>query len=107
MTQRDLRYVTTAHVRALMGHEKRLALLSASDPPIQRRTFRSPDDEETLDTSCHCLVDAEHPGTYLGTVTTVFVLLVVGGFVALTQLSGQDEEVRDKCEQATTVKPVA
>ena len=38
---------------------------------------------------------------YLGTATTLFVVLVVGGFVVLTQLSGSDEEVRDKCEAAT------
>ena len=42
---------------------------------------------------------------YLGTVTTLFIVLVVGGFIALTQLSGSDEEVKDKCEAATTVKP--
>lgn len=29
---------------------------------------------------------------YLGVVTTVFVLLVVGGFLALTQLGGSDDE---------------
>lgn len=42
---------------------------------------------------------------YLGTATTLFIVLVVGGFIALTQLSGSDEEVRDKCEAATTVQP--
>lgn len=40
---------------------------------------------------------------YLGTVTAVFVLLVVGGFIALTQLSGSNEEVKDKCEAATEI----
>lgn len=34
---------------------------------------------------------------YLGTVTTLFVVLVVGGFVALTQLSGGDDEKGDPC----------
>ena len=38
---------------------------------------------------------------YLGTVTAVFIVLVVGGFIALTQLSGSDESVQDKCEAAT------
>lgn len=42
---------------------------------------------------------------YLGTVTTAFILIVVGGFIALTQFSGSDEEVKDKCEAATSVKP--
>ncbi|WFL78848.1 DedA family protein [Altererythrobacter arenosus] len=42
---------------------------------------------------------------YLGTVTTLFIVLVVGGFIVLTQFSGSDEEVKDKCEAATTVKP--
>lgn len=41
---------------------------------------------------------------YLGTVTTVFVLLVVGGFFVLTQLTGSDQEVKDKCDAATSVK---
>ncbi len=41
---------------------------------------------------------------YLGTVTTVFILLVVGGFIVLTQLSGSDEEVADKCDVAVTVQ---
>ena len=39
---------------------------------------------------------------YLGTAVTLFVVLVVGGFIALTYLSGSDEEVRDKCELAAT-----
>lgn len=41
---------------------------------------------------------------YLGWVTTAFVLLVVGGFLVLTQLSGSDEKVKDKCEAATSVQ---
>jgi len=39
---------------------------------------------------------------YLGTAVTLFVLIVVAGFVVLTYLSGSDEEVRDKCEMAAT-----
>ncbi len=38
---------------------------------------------------------------YLGTVTTLFIVLVVGGFIALTQFSGGSEEVQDKCDSAT------
>ncbi|RGP41637.1 Undecaprenyl-diphosphate phosphatase [Altererythrobacter insulae] len=41
---------------------------------------------------------------YLGTVTTVFVILVIGGFIALTQFSSDDEGVADKCEAATMVE---
>ena len=41
---------------------------------------------------------------YLGLVTTAFIVLVVGGFIVLTQLSGNDEEVKDKCEAATSVQ---
>ncbi|MXP30751.1 DedA family protein [Erythrobacter jejuensis] len=41
---------------------------------------------------------------YLGTVTTVFILLVVGGFIALTQFSSSDDEIADKCESATEVQ---
>jgi membrane protein YqaA with SNARE-associated domain len=37
---------------------------------------------------------------YLGTVTTLFVLLVVGGFIVLTQL-GHGEEAADQCSGAT------
>ena len=37
---------------------------------------------------------------YLGTVTTIFVVLVVGGFVALTQFSGEDENGTDPCVAA-------
>lgn len=42
---------------------------------------------------------------YLGTVTTAFILVVVGGFIVLTKLSGSDEAVKDKCEAATSVQP--
>jgi membrane protein YqaA with SNARE-associated domain len=41
---------------------------------------------------------------YLGTVTAVFVLLLVGGFLALTQMSGSDEAVKDKCDAAVSVQ---
>ncbi len=41
---------------------------------------------------------------YLGTVTTLFVVLVVGGFLILTQFSSSDEAVADKCENATLVQ---
>ena len=40
---------------------------------------------------------------YLGLVTAGFVVLVVGGFLALTLLEGGGEEAQDKCEAA--VKP--
>lgn len=40
---------------------------------------------------------------YLGTVTTIFVVLLVGGFLLVTQLGGGDEtaDPTDKCAQAT------
>ena len=38
---------------------------------------------------------------YLGTLTTLFVLLVVAGFVVATQLESSDEAAADKCEAAT------
>ena len=41
---------------------------------------------------------------YLGTVTTLFVVLVVGGFLILTQFSSSDEAVADKCENAKLVQ---
>jgi membrane protein YqaA with SNARE-associated domain len=44
---------------------------------------------------------------YLGTVTTIFVVLVVGGFLAITQLSGgKDDGAADThiCEAATDVR---
>lgn len=43
---------------------------------------------------------------YLGTVTTVFVLLVVGGFIALTQLGhndGQERASDDPCANVTSM----
>lgn len=41
---------------------------------------------------------------YLGTVTTVFVLLVVGGVLVLTQLGGGDEGASgDKCSAVTEI----
>ena len=42
---------------------------------------------------------------YLGWVTTAFVLLVVAGFLVLTQLDSGPEEVRDECERATQFQP--
>jgi membrane protein YqaA with SNARE-associated domain len=38
---------------------------------------------------------------YLPHVTTAFILLVIGGFAALTLLGGGKGEVADKCEAAT------
>jgi hypothetical protein len=38
---------------------------------------------------------------YLPHVTTAFVLLVIGGFLALTLLGSGEGEVADKCEAAT------
>lgn len=41
---------------------------------------------------------------YLGILTTVFVLLIVGGFIAISYLGGgEDGSVKDRCELATTV----
>jgi membrane protein YqaA with SNARE-associated domain len=37
---------------------------------------------------------------YLGLVTAGFVVLVIGGFLALTLLEGGGEETQDKCEAA-------
>ena len=37
---------------------------------------------------------------YLGLVTAGFVILVIGGFLALTLLEGGGEETQDKCEAA-------
>ena len=34
---------------------------------------------------------------YLGTLTTIFVVLTVGGFLAITQLGGDEEEEADPC----------
>ncbi len=41
---------------------------------------------------------------YLGLVTIGFVVLVVGGFLALTLLSGGDPAKTDKCSAATVVQ---
>ncbi|MCR2834249.1 YqaA family protein [Parerythrobacter lacustris] len=43
---------------------------------------------------------------YLGTVTTVFVLLVVGGVLAITQLGGGEDEA-DPCVAATVAETTA
>jgi len=40
---------------------------------------------------------------YLVLVTAGFVVLVIGGFLALTLLSGGDEEAQDKCEASGRV----
>jgi membrane protein YqaA with SNARE-associated domain len=40
---------------------------------------------------------------YLGLVTAGFVVLVVGGFLALTLLEGGGEEAQDKCEAAAQI----
>ncbi len=40
---------------------------------------------------------------YLGLATAGFVILVVGGFLALTLLEGGGEEAQDKCEAAAQV----
>ncbi|MXO55501.1 YqaA family protein [Pontixanthobacter gangjinensis] len=37
---------------------------------------------------------------YLGTMTSIFVVLVVGGFIALTQMGGSDEGAKDTCVSA-------
>ncbi|MDA7787700.1 DedA family protein [Sphingomonadaceae bacterium] len=34
---------------------------------------------------------------YLGTVTTIFVVLLVGGFIAITQFAGSDDDEADPC----------
>lgn len=38
---------------------------------------------------------------YLGLVTTAFVVLVIGGFIAIGQLSGGSEDKNDQCAGAT------
>jgi len=43
---------------------------------------------------------------YLGTVTTLFVLLVVGGFLMLTQLGGGGEDEANPCANAPAVEAV-
>jgi membrane protein YqaA with SNARE-associated domain len=40
---------------------------------------------------------------YLGLATAGFVVLVVGGFLAITLLEGGGSEVREKCEVATAI----
>ena len=42
---------------------------------------------------------------YLGLVTVGFVVLVVGGFLALTLLEGGGEEAQDKCAAAAHLSP--
>ncbi|UYH54410.1 DedA family protein [Qipengyuania sp. SS22] len=44
---------------------------------------------------------------YLGTVTTIFVLLVVGGVIALTQIGGSEGEDGGPCAQATEIVSAA
>ncbi|GMN02262.1 YqaA family protein [Erythrobacter sp. MTPC3] len=45
---------------------------------------------------------------YLGTVTTIFVVLVVAGFVAMTQLGGGDDEASDnRCDSVTSIEDIA
>ncbi len=43
---------------------------------------------------------------YLGWVTTVFVVLVVGGFIAFTQLAGSEDETQSSnaCDLATEIR---
>lgn len=44
---------------------------------------------------------------YLGTVTTIFVVLVVAGFVAITQLGGSDEESStNRCDSVTSLEEI-
>jgi membrane protein YqaA with SNARE-associated domain len=44
---------------------------------------------------------------YLGLVTAGFVVLVIGGFLAITLLGGGDEDAADKCSAATTIEGAA
>lgn len=44
---------------------------------------------------------------YLGMVTAGFIVLVIGGFLALTLIEGGGEETRDKCEAAAFDPAVA
>ena len=44
---------------------------------------------------------------YLGLVTAGFVILVIGGFLALTLLEGGGEETQDKCEAAAALEAAA
>ena len=41
---------------------------------------------------------------YLGLVTIGFVVLVVGGFIAITMLSGGNDQASDKCSAAASVE---
>jgi membrane protein YqaA with SNARE-associated domain len=41
---------------------------------------------------------------YLGLVTIGFVVLVVGGFIAITMLSGGDDQASDKCSAAVAAQ---
>jgi len=43
---------------------------------------------------------------YLGLLTTLFVVLVVGGFIAFTQLAGGDEDATEGhvCDNAVEVR---
>jgi len=43
---------------------------------------------------------------YLALVTSAFVVLVVGGVLVLTQLSGGDDETKDRCETTTAAKSI-
>ncbi len=45
---------------------------------------------------------------YLGTVTTIFVVLVVGGFLAVTQLAGNDDDAGsdNRCDQVTSLDQI-
>ena len=45
---------------------------------------------------------------YLGTVTTVFVVLIVAGFVAITQFGGGDDEAdpTDRCASVTSLEEI-
>ncbi|MBH5321563.1 YqaA family protein [Aurantiacibacter sediminis] len=46
---------------------------------------------------------------YLGTVTTIFVVLVVAGFVAITQLGGSDDAADDdghRCNSVTSLEQI-
>ena len=45
---------------------------------------------------------------YLGTVTTIFVVLVVAGFVAFTQLGGSDDDTmsQNRCDTVTSLDDI-
>ena len=44
---------------------------------------------------------------YLGLVTAGFVVLVIGGFLALTLLEGGGDETQDQCEAAAPIAAAA